>query len=256
LLSDIRAGLPGRLAVVVQPVDRPEPLIDLDGGTVFPSASIIKLPILWAFLERADSGALDPGETWSLTDADRVDGSGVLRFLQPDARLTLLDLAMLMIVVSDNTATNALVDRLGVATIQASIDRLGLTVTRLGRKMYDFEARARGLENLASPRDIARLLHRFYQGDGLSSASHQRAVAILKGQQFNAGLPARLPEGAVVAHKTGNLPGLLHDAGWIEHERGAAIVVAFTDQLANDGDGAGALAAIGEAVWEWLAATE
>jgi beta-lactamase class A len=59
-----------------------------------------------------------------------------------------------------------------------------------------------------------------------------------------------------VAHKTGNLPGLLHDAGWIEHERGAAVVVAFSDQLANDGDGAAALAAIGEAVWQWLSAAD
>jgi hypothetical protein len=78
-----------------------------------------------------------------------------------------------------------------------------------------------------------------------------RARRILGGQQFNAGLPARLPYDSVW-HKTGNLPGLLHDAGWIMHERGAAIVVAFSDQLTNDGDGAVALAAIGEAVWEWL----
>jgi beta-lactamase class A len=251
-LGGIRARLDGRLALVVQPADSAAPLIDLDGGTVFSSASIIKLPILWCLFEQADRGALDPLAGWSLADADRVDGTGVLRFLQSGARLSLLDLATLMTVVSDNTATNALIDRLGVTTIQESIDRLGLTDTRLGRKMYDFEARARGLENLTTPRDVARLLQRFYHGDGLSAASHERAGTILRGQQLNAGLPARLPEEAVVAHKTGNLPGLLHDAGWIEHERGAAIVVAFTDRLANDGDGAAALAAIGEAVWQWL----
>ena len=60
----------------------------------------------------------------------------------------------------------------------------------------------------------------------------------------------------IALEATGNLPGLLHDAGWIEHERGAAVVVAFSDQLANDGDGAAALAAIGEAVWQWLSAAD
>ena len=251
-LATIRDGLDGRLAIVVQAADAPDPFIDLDGGSVYSSASIIKLPILWTFFELVDHGIVDPLTWWSLADGDRVDGTGVLRYLQADAHLTLLDLATLMTVVSDNTATNALIDRLGVATIQAAIDRLGLTDTRLGRRMFDFEARARGLENLTTARDMARLLGRFYRGEGLSAASHQRACAILRGQQFNAGLPARLPEGATVAHKTGNLPGLLHDAGWIEHERGAAIVVALSDRLANDGDGAAALAVVGEAVWQWL----
>src|SRR5690606_14639683 len=117
--------------------------------------------ILWAFLEQADAGALDPAEWWTLGDHHRVDGTGVLRHLQAGARLTLLDLATLMIVVSDNTATNALIDRLGMASIQVTISRLGLAGTRLGRKMYDFEARARGFENVTCARDIAALLRRF-----------------------------------------------------------------------------------------------
>jgi beta-lactamase class A len=253
-IEEIAAGLDGRLAVVVQHVDDAKPIVDLRGDASYASASIIKLPILWSFFEQADRGHLDPAERWLLVDSDRVDGSGVLKLLQAGASLTLLDLATLMIVVSDNSATNVLIDRLGLATIQESIDRLGLTGTRLGRKMFDFEARDRGLDNVATARDIARLLRRFYRGDGLSSHSKFLAHRILGGQQLNAGLPARLPYDSVW-HKTGNLPGLLHDAGWITHERGTAIVVAFSDQLANDGDGAAALAAMGEAVWHWLAAS-
>jgi beta-lactamase class A len=251
-LHAISGGLTGRLAVVVQRPEDAAPLVDLRGDAAYSSASIIKLPILWTFLAHTDAGRLDPAERWILADADKVDGTGVLRFLQAGASLTLLDLATLMTVVSDNTATNALIDHLGVAAIQGTVERLGLTGTRLARKMYDFEARARGLENVTCARDIAVLLRRFATGDGLSQAAAAQSRTILLGQQFNAGLPARLPDETPVAHKTGNLPGLLHDAGWIEHPRGRAVVVAFTDRLANDGDGAVALAAIGEAVWDWL----
>jgi beta-lactamase class A len=252
-LGAIAARLDGRLSVVVQRPDDTEPTIDLGGDAVYSSASVIKLPILWCFFEQVDRGTLDPTERWTLVDADRVDGTGVLRFLQTGASLPLLDLATLMTIVSDNTATNALIERLGIGTIQAAIDRLGMASTRLGRKMFDFEARERGLDNLIAGRDVARLVQRFVTGDGLSARSAEQVRTILRGQQFNAGLPARLPsEEAVVFHKTGNLPGLLHDAGWIEHTRGTAIVVALSDGLTNDGDGAAALAAIGEAVWTWL----
>lgn len=252
MVTAIAEGLTGRLAVVVQRPEDAVPLIDLRGAAVYSSASIIKLPILWTFLAQTDAGTLDPAERWVLADGHRVDGTGVLRFFQAGASLTLLDLATLMTVVSDNTATNALIDRLGVDMVQGMIDGLGLTATRLGRKMYDFEARARGLENVTSAHDIAALLRRFATGDGLSPQAAAQARTILLGQQFNAGLPARLPDETLVAHKTGNLPGLLHDAGWIEHPRGRVIVVAFTDGLVNDGDGTVALAAIGEAVWHWL----
>jgi beta-lactamase class A len=252
-LGAIVARLDGRLSVVVQRPEEAIPTIDIAGDAVYSSASVIKLPILWSFFEQVDRGTLDPYERWSLADANRVDGTGVLRFLQAGASLPWLDLATLMTIVSDNTATNALIDRLGIETIQEAIDRLGMTSTRLGRKMFDFEARARGLDNTIAGRDVADLLRRFVTGNGLSARSAEQARAILKGQQLNAGLPARLPfEEAAVFHKTGNLPGLLHDAGWIEHERGAAIVVALSDGLANDGDGAAALAAVGEAVWTWL----
>jgi beta-lactamase class A len=251
-IEEIARRLDGRLAVVIQHVEDLTPTVDLRSDAIYSSASIIKLPILWTFFEQVDRGTLNPAERWRLAESDRVDGSGVLKLLQAGADLTLLDLATLMIVVSDNSATNVLIDRLGLATVQEATDRLGLAGTRLGRKMYDFEARERGLDNVATPSDIARLLYRFYRADGLSVASADCARRILGGQQLNAGLPARLPYDSVW-HKTGNLPGLLHDAGWIDHERGAAIVVAFSDQLANDGDGAAALAAVGEEVWAWLA---
>ncbi|MCC6179395.1 MAG: serine hydrolase [Chloroflexi bacterium] len=255
-VRQIDAGFDGRLGVVIHRLGDASPLVYLHGGRHFPSASVIKLSILWTFFEQAERGALNPAEPWTLSVHERAQGSGVLRLLDGGARLTLRDLATLMIVVSDNVATNVLIDRLGLTVISATLDRLGLADTRLQRRMFDFEARERGLDNVTTPTDTAALLLRFARGDGLSDASAACARDILLGQQLNAGLPARLPFGTAVAHKTGGLPGLFHDAGWIEHGGERVVVAAFTDGLANDGDGAAALAAIGEAVWRWLIAPE
>ena len=75
-LAAIRDGLDGRLSVVVQVPGEAEARVDLDGGAVYSSASIIKLPILWSFFEQADRGTLDPLTWWALGDGDRVDGTG------------------------------------------------------------------------------------------------------------------------------------------------------------------------------------
>lgn len=253
IVRAVAEGLDGRLGVVVQVPGGNEPVVALNADDVFPSASVIKLPILWTFFRAVDRGELDPAERLMLAPEATVEGTGVLRFLDAGLRPTLLDLATLMIVVSDNTATNLLIDRLGIQRINADLAELGLATTALRRTMFDFAARARGLDNVTTPRDTARLLCRFALGDGLSPASTEQARRILLAQQLNAGLPARLPFGTPWAHKTGNLPGLLHDAGWLEHDDGRRVVVAaFTDGLRNDGDGALALARLGEAVFAWL----
>ena len=255
IIRSIAEGLNGRLGVVVQMPGEDEPVVALNADDVFPSASIIKLPILWTFFHAVDRGELDPADRWTLASEAAVEGTGVLRFLGAGLRPSLLDLATLMVIVSDNTATNALIGRLGIERVNADLAALGLANTALRRRMFDFDARARGLDNVTTPRDTARLLCRFALGDGLSPASAAQVRRILLAQQLNAGLPARLPFGTPWAHKTGNLPGLLHDAGWLEHEDGRRVVVAAcTDSLRNDGDGALALARIGEAVFAWLRA--
>ena len=253
IVRAVAAGLDGRLGLVVRMVGEGEPVVALNADASFPSASIIKLPILWSFFRAVDAGELDPSERAPLAPGAIVEGSGVLRHLDPDLQLTLLYLATLLIVVSDNSATNALIDRLGIERVNDELAALGLTGTALKRRMFDFEARARGHDNVTTPGDMARLLDLFVRGDGLSVESTARARRILLGQQLHSALPARLPFGAPWAHKTGGLPGVVHDAGWLEGDDGRKVVVAaFTDGLRNDDDGTRALARIGEAVAHWL----
>jgi beta-lactamase class A len=244
-VREIADGLEGRLGLVVRSLGGTDLRLELNGGEAFPAASVIKLAILWSFFEAVDHGELDPAEPWTLESGAAVGGTGVLRLLGDGLRLGLLDLATLMIVVSDNTATNAVIDRLGLGRIEAAVGRLGLRGTALRRKMLDFAARDRGLDNWTTPEDTARLLARFATGEGLSRASAERAGRILLGQQFNHKLAGRLPPGAALAHKTGELPGLEHDAGWLEVGGSRVVIAAFTRDLRHNADGVAALAEIG-----------
>ena len=222
------------------------------GDETFPTASLIKVPILVTVFDLVEKRQLSLDDPLTVLKIDQVPGSGTLQFMHPGITVTVRDAAWLMTTISDNTATNVLIDRLGIERVNADLAALGLERTALRRRMFDFVARARGLDNVTTPRDAARLLCRFVLSDGLSPKSAERARRILLAQQLNAGLPARLPFGTPWAHKTGNLPGLLHDAGWLEHDDGRRVVVTvFTDHLRNDGDGALVLARVGEAVAAW-----
>ena len=251
-VRDIADRLDGRLGLVVRSLGGTDLRLELNAAEPFPAASVIKLAILWTFFEEVDRGGLDPTEPWTLEPAATVGGTGVLRLLGEGLRLSLLDLATLMIVVSDNTATNAVIDRLGLERVQVATGRLGLTGTALQRRMLDFAARDRGLDNWTTPEDTARLLERFATGVGLMPRSAERARQILLGQQFNNKLAARLPPDAALAHKTGELPGLEHDVGWLEVGGATVVIAAFTRDLRHNAEGTAALAEIGSHVATWL----
>lgn len=195
-----------------------------------PSASLIKLFILWHLFERAGSGDLDFSEELTLSPEAAVEG-GMLHRVLPGARLRLDDLALLMLAVSDNTATNLLIGRLGIDAVNASIRGLGCVHTVLGRKMLDFEARRRGLDNYTSAREVGELLVRMARRGGrmLDLLSVQKNVG-----KFPSGIPFEDADDleAFLAHKTGELPGHEHDAGIFFHRTERPVVaVALTAGL-------------------------
>lgn len=135
-IDSLVTDFPGSVSIVISKAGSSE-RISIDDERPFIAASLIKLPILWEFFRQCDAGRLDPDEPYRLADADKVQGFGVLRQLASGATLRLIDLATLMIVVSDNTATNLLIDRLGLDAIDNTIRGLGLSGTSLKRKMFD-----------------------------------------------------------------------------------------------------------------------
>ena len=194
-----------------------------------PSASLIKLPILAAFWEAVEAGRLDPAERISVPANARVEGTGVLKALAPGLQPTWSDLATLMITVSDNVATNLVIDRLGMATIQTWIATARLADTRLERRMMNRAAMAAGRNNVTSAADIEALLFGVATDTCVSpSASHEMRHA-LEAQQIQDRLARRLPDGARAINKTGNFTNVMHDAGIVTWPGGTLVIAVLTE---------------------------
>jgi beta-lactamase class A len=176
----------------------------------FPTASTIKLAILYELLKQVEAGSVQLDAVQPMDRSRAVPGGLLYELTSPS--LSARDLAIAMILQSDNTATNALIDRVGMAAVNRRMAELGLTGTALRRHMIDLEAARRGDENVSTPADLARLVMAFHRGDGLSAASKATAMAILqkfKRTPIRSGVPADVP----VASKSGELEGVRADAG-------------------------------------------
>jgi len=208
----------------------------------FPSASVIKVPLLMALYADAAEGRIDLGERVAVGAS--VDGSGVLRYLADVREMTLRDLAMLAIIVSDNTATNRLIDRFGLERVNDRLAAWGCSRTRLRRKMYDFDAAAKGSENVTTPRETAALLLRLVRGGCRDRATSDAVLAILERCQDKTMLRRYLPPAAKVAHKTGTLDESRNDAAIVAVDR-RVVVSGFVRSLRDPNAGAAWLGLLG-----------
>jgi beta-lactamase class A len=202
---------------------------------VFPTASTIKLAILYELFKQADEGKVRLDEPRLLERRHVVGGTGVLGELSAPS-MPLRDYATLMVVLSDNTATNVLIDLLGMQNVTTRMAGLGLTHTKLRRRMIDIEAARRGDENVSTPAEIARLLDAIHRGDGLSQQSHAALLAILK-KPKSTPLRRGVPSSVDVANKPGSLEGVAVDAGIVYVERRPYILTMMTSYLKEDAAG-------------------
>ena len=177
---------------------------------VFPSASTIKVPILWALNDEAAEGRLDLNMACPVPPSEVVDGAGIVKFLSGNLQYTLLDHATLMIDLSDNTSTNQIIAALGMDKINAKFKDLGLKETVLGRIMMDFDARDQGRDNFTSCRDMLLIFNTIHD----NPEKYAPALKILKQQILNYLLPHLIyPKDFKFAHKTGGLPSVRNDVG-------------------------------------------
>ncbi|MBI3924878.1 MAG: serine hydrolase [Armatimonadetes bacterium] len=196
------------------------------GEDLFPAASVIKILILMEAYRRAAAGELSLEARIRLEEEHLVGGAGVLLELHAGLELTVEDLCRLMIVVSDNTASNLLLDLVGEDSVNALCRQLGLTRTRLGRRFMETPTGER--ENTMSPCDAVRCLEVLWRSELLDAEWSHRALEILRRQQYREKIPRMLPEELPVAHKTGELEGVRHDAALVESSPGPYLLAVFT----------------------------
>jgi beta-lactamase class A len=193
------------------------------------TASVIKLPILVHIALCVREGSLSWDEKMALTDAEKVDGSGVLTQLTAGLELSLRDVCTLMTVVSDNTGTNMVIERVGTEAANSRMRQLGLPVTTCFRKAYspDTEAsKAYGL-GVTTPDEMLDLLIRLAGNEIGDEAVSKDILHILAGQFYRDAIPRLLPEDWKYRGKTGAVDAVRNDVGIVEMPDGRRYALAL-----------------------------
>jgi beta-lactamase class A len=235
-LQQMSAEFDGVMGIAVKDLGTGETFY-ANADTLFPQASSIKIPILLELFRQDQAGTLRLDERVDIKRAQVAAGSGVLQhFSDAASALSLRDLAVLMIVLSDNTATNLLIDRVGIQNVNENLRRLGLTQTRLQRIMMDADAQRASRENLSTPREMVILLEMLDAGKALDPRHTQAVLEILKYPKETA-LRRGVPPGVPVADKPGSIPGVRCDSGIVDLS-GKTYAISLMTTFDKDGEGA------------------
>jgi beta-lactamase class A len=261
-LQELSDAFPGVIGVAVRDIKTGEE-VSINGDRPFPMASVYKVPVMVEVFRQIEAGKFSLDDRIELGDEHRTLGSGVLTLLSNGLRPTVKDLITLMIVLSDNEATDVLLKKVGAENVTAAMRSMGLNNIRVDRTTFELirdylglmDAEARGktyteiiamfrarqigpekvaeaerefakvMKDVSSPRDMALLIEKIYKGQAASKESCQMMMTILGQQMFNQRLPRYLPESAEMAHKTGTIGSTTNDAG-IMFVRGNPIAIA------------------------------
>ena len=179
----------------------------------FGAASVIKLPLYMHVLAECAAGRMSMDEVLTITAEDKVPICGALTLFTGDVQADIRTLCKLMISISDNTATNKLIDHSTIPGAQEGFRRMGLTKTMLTRKLFDRTASLAGLRNVICPQEIGQLLAMLYRGEFVSESVCKEAIDTLLLQQVDHKLNGRICGEVAIAHKTGEDDQLSNDVG-------------------------------------------
>ena len=248
-LETYLAAVSGTVAVSFRDLTTGEGF-SIQGDRSVGSASTIKLLIMAELLDQIRQGKYSLTQKITVTKEMYTGGDGILKELEPGHSFTLKEIATLMLIVSDNQATNILIDLLGMDAINARGKALGLTQTVLGRRMMDSEARKQGRDNFISANDMASLLEKLYHKTLIDAPSSEVMLDILLRQQQGGRLQLYLPEELPVAHKCGDLDFLENDGGIIYAENHPYILVVLTSEMPSNKEGREVIGIISKAVYD------
>lgn len=248
-LNHMSADYDGVMGIFVKDLTSGQ-TFSVNPDTIFPQASSIKIPLLIELMHQAQSNKIDLNTRVDIHRDALVGGSGVLQFFSDGgSSISIHDLAILMILLSDNSATNLLIDRVGMNNVNSMLDGLGLHETRLARKMIDIAAEQADRENHSTPREMAALVEQLYSGK-LLDAEHTKATLEILEYPKESPLHAGLPENITVAEKPGSLNGAQCDSGIVLLEGRPYIISVMTTY--NRADGNAAITGVSRVVFDYF----
>lgn len=224
------------VAVAFRTLDGTTELL-IDADKTFHAASTMKVPVMIELYRQAEAGTLKLDEPLTIRNQFRsiVDGSPYSLSVGDDSDrevyanigkpMTLRALNEAMITVSSNFATNLMIDRLGVENVRATVSRLGADGMQVLRGVEDTKAFEKGLNNATTARGLLVLLEKLGRGEAVTRGADAEMVDVLARQKFRDAIPAGVPAGTRVAHKTGNITRIHHDAAIVYGSRPYVLVV-------------------------------
>lgn len=259
-IRSLIAASGAEVAVAYRTLDGKAELL-LDTDKAFHAASTMKVPVMIELFRQAEAGTLRLDEPLPIRNDFRsiVDGSSYKLSEGDDSDLevyanagktmTLRRLNELMITMSSNFATNLLIERLGVEKIRATVTKLGADGMKVLRGVEDSKAFEKGMNNATTARALLVLFEKIGQGTAVSAAADREMVEVLKRQKFNDGIPAGVPNGTPVAHKTGTITRIHHDAGIVLGPKPYVLVI-LVHGIQDQKVSGPLMAAISKLVWE------
>ncbi|SEN30435.1 serine hydrolase [Lihuaxuella thermophila] len=236
-LEEWKLKLPGRWGVWIEDLTTRDSW-EWNGDHSFYAASVIKVPIMVAVFREAWKGRFALSDEMTLTPEAQVGGAGVLQHLTPGLKVSIRDLTTLMIIQSDNTATNLLIELVGKDAIHEAMTELNMNGSRFYNPLMILPADREGV-NTITPRDLASCYRKIAKGEAVSYHASLQMINILKKQQIRDCFPSLLPQtdpdiiGSIpaweLAHKTGTVTRVLHDTGILYTGSHAVIMVALSE---------------------------
>ena len=242
-IGDVDRNLDGVMGVAIEDLTSNQKFL-LRGDDVFPQASSIKTALLAELYHQAQTGKLKLTDLYTVQASDLVPDSDIMGGLTPGVtRVTLRDLATMVVAVSDNSATNVLIDKVGMDNVNALMDSLGLPHTRLRRKMMDLKAAGEGRENVSTPSEMMSLLEKLYRGRVLNQEFTDDFFKLLSTHKHSF-IPRDLPDDLKIANKPGELEGVRNDSGVVFVKNRPYLICVMTTYLHRERDGEEAISRI------------
>lgn len=253
-IREVDHNLDGVMGVAIEDLTSGQKFL-LREDEVFPQASSIKIAMLAELYHQAQlsaegaSGKAKLSDSYTVSTSDLVADSDIMLGLTPSVtRLTNRDLATMVVAVSDNSAANVLIDRVGMENVNRLMESLGLTHTRLRRKMMDLKAAGEGRENVSTPREMMTLLEQIYHGRVLNQEMTEGFLNMLSTHKTSY-IPRNLPDGVRIANKPGELEAVRNDSGIVFAQNRPYVICVMTTYLRNERDGEDAITQVSSAAY-------